>query len=67
MDNDFLIPVLVTLVVAMTIGAIYLLTLLMSDGKEAQDDEDALADDAPAPVAQAETDSTVAPAEAQQH
>ena len=34
MDNDFLIPLLVTTVVAMTIGAIYLLTLLMSDGKK---------------------------------
>ena len=67
MDNDFLIPLLVTTVVAMTIGAIYLLTLLMSDGKEVHDDEDDLADDAPAPIAQAETADVVAPAEAQQN
>jgi hypothetical protein len=31
--NDYMIPVIVTLVTAMTVGAIYLLTLLLSDGK----------------------------------
>ncbi len=67
MDNDFLIPLLVTLVTAMAIGAVYLLTLLMNDGQPEQDGENTPAGDAPAPVAQAETEEAVAPAEAQQH
>lgn len=72
MDNDFLIPLLVTLVTAMAIGAIYLLTLLMNDGQPEQDEEETLADyvadTATDPVAQSESeaDGVVAPAEAQQ-
>ena len=71
MDNDFLIPLLVTLVTAMAIGAIYLLTLLMNDGQPEQDEEETLADfvadTAAAPAAQSEADGAVAPAEAKQH
>jgi hypothetical protein len=75
MDNDFFIPLLVTLVTAMAIGAVYLLTLLMNDGQPEQDNEETLAeyaaDTATAPAAQAESeaeaDGTVAPAEAKQH
>lgn len=72
MDNDFLIPLLVTLVTAMAIGAVYLLTLLMNDGQPEQDEEEMLADyaadTATAPVAQSESeaDGAPAPAEAQQ-
>lgn len=69
MDNDFLIPLLVTLVTAMAIGAIYLLTLLMNDGQAEQESEETLADyvadTAVAPAAEA--DGAAAPAEAQQH
>jgi hypothetical protein len=71
MDNDFLIPLLVTLVTAMAIGAIYLLTLLMNDGQLEQDEEETLADfvadTAAAPAAQSEADGAAAPAEAKQH
>jgi hypothetical protein len=71
MDNDFLIPLLVTLVTAMAIGAIYLLTLLMNDGQPEQDEEETLADyvadTEAAPAAQSEADGAAAPAEAQQH
>jgi hypothetical protein len=77
MDNDFFIPLLVTLVTAMAIGAVYLLTLLMNDGQPEQDNEETLAeyaaDTATAPAAQAESeaeaeaDGAVAPAEAKQH
>ena len=75
MDNDFFIPLLVTLVTAMAIGAVYLLTLLMNDGQPEQDNEETLAEyaaDTPtAPAAQAESeaeaDGAVAPAEAKQH
>ena len=71
MDNDFLIPLLVTLVTAMAIGAIYLLTLLMNDGQLEQDQEETLADfvadTAAAPAAQSEADGAAAPAEAKQH
>ena len=74
MDNDFLIPLLVTLITAMAIGAIYLLMLLMNDGKPEQDEEENLADfisdGSAAPVAQSEAetegDAATAPAEAQQ-
>ncbi len=74
MDNDFLIPLLVTLVTAMAIGAVYLLTLLMNDGQQQQDSEetpsDYVADTATAPAAQAvseaEADAAVAPAVAKQ-
>jgi hypothetical protein len=69
MDNDFLIPLLVTLVTAMAIGAVYLLTLLMNDGQAEQESEETLADyvadTATAPAAEA--DGAAAPAEAQQH
>ena len=69
MDNDFLIPLLVTLVTAMAIGAVYLLTLLMNDGQPEQESEETLADyvadTAAAPTAEA--DGAAAPAEAQQH
>ena len=71
MDNDFLIPLLVTLVTAMAIGAVYLLTLLMNDGQPEQDSEETLAvyvaDTAAAPAAQSEADGPAAPAEAQQN
>ena len=71
MDNDFLIPLLVTLVTAMAIGAIYLLTLLMNDGQPEQDEEETLADfvadTAAAPAAQSEADGAATPAEAKQH
>jgi len=71
MDNDFLIPLLVTLVTAMAIGAVYLLTLLMNDGQTEQESEETLADyvadTATAPAAQSEADGAAAPAEAQQH
>jgi hypothetical protein len=73
MDNDFLIPLLVTLVTAMAIGAVYLLTLLMNDGQPEKDEEETLADyadDAEAsPVAKSESGAgdAAAPAEAQQH
>ena len=71
MDNDFLIPLLVTLVTAMAIGAVYLLTLLMNDGQPEQDSEETLADyvadTAAAPAAQSEADGATAPAEAKQH
>ena len=73
MDNDFLIPLLVTLVTAMAIGAIYLLTLLMNDGQPEQDEEETLADfvadTATTPVSQSESeaDGDTAPAEAKQH
>ena len=72
MDNDFLIPLLVTLVTAMAIGAVYLLTLLMNDGEAEQESEESLADyvadTATAPLAQSESEASdaVAPAEAQQ-
>ena len=78
MDNDFLIPLLVTVVTAMTIGAIYLLTLLVNDGQPDQSEEETLAeyiaDEGASPVAQADAsadanadaDSVAAPAEAQQ-
>ena len=78
MDNDFLIPLLVTVVTAMTIGAIYLLTLLVNDGQPDQSEEETLAeyiaDEGASPVAQAganadataDADSAAAPAEAQQ-
>jgi hypothetical protein len=72
MDNDFLIPLLVTLVTAMAIGAVYLLTLLMNDGRPEQDEEETLADfvadtaEAPAAQSESEADGVVAPAEAQQ-
>ena len=71
MDNDFLIPLLVTLVTAMAIGAVYLLTLLMNDGQPEQESEETLADyvadTAAAPAAQSAADGAAAPAEAQQH
>ena len=71
MDNDFLIPLLVTLVTAMAIGAVYLLTLLMNDGQAEQESEETLADyvadTAAAPAALSEADGAAAPAEAQQH
>jgi hypothetical protein len=73
MDNDFLIPLLVTLVTAMAIGAIYLLTLLMNDGQPEQDSEETLADyvadtaAAPAAQSESEADGATAPAEAKQH
>ena len=69
MDNDFLIPLLVTLVTAMAIGAVYLLTLLMNDGQAEQESEETLADYVAdtAPAAQSEADGAAAPAEAQQH
>ncbi len=38
--NDYLIPLIVTLVTGMTVGAIYLLTLLISDGKPESAGED---------------------------
>ncbi len=43
MENPYLIPIIVTLVTAMTLGAIYLLVLLLNDGKSdaGHDDEDA--------------------------
>jgi len=78
MDNDFLIPLLVTVVTAMTIGAIYLLTLMVNDGQPDQSEEETLAeyiaDEGASPVAQAganadasaDADSAAAPAEAQQ-
>jgi hypothetical protein len=72
MDNDFLIPLLVTLVTAMAIGAVYLLTLLMNDGEAEQESEESLADyvadTATASVAQSESEAgdAVAPAKAQQ-
>jgi hypothetical protein len=69
MDNDFLIPLMVTVVTAMTIGAIYLLTLLVNDGQPDQSEEETLAeyiaDEGASPVAQADG-SAAAPAEAQQ-
>ena len=41
MDNQYLIPLIVTLVTAMTLGAIYLLMLLLRDGQpEAGKDDD---------------------------
>ena len=71
MDNDLLIPLLVTLVTAMAIGAVYLLTLLMNDGQPEQESEETLADyvadTAAAPAAQSEADGAAASAEAQQH
>jgi hypothetical protein len=73
MDNDFLIPLLVTLVTAMAIGAVYLLTLLMNDGQQQQDSEETLsdyvADTATAPAAQSESEAgdAAAPAKAQQN
>ncbi|NDC08260.1 MAG: hypothetical protein EBZ75_02805 [Oxalobacteraceae bacterium] len=72
MDNDFLIPLLVTLVTAMAIGAVYLLTLLMNDGQPENDEEtlaDYAADTATSPAAKSESGAgdAVAPAEAQQH
>jgi hypothetical protein len=73
MDNDFLIPLLVTLVTAMAIGAVYLLTLLMNDGQQQQDSEETLsdyvADTATAPAATSESDAgdAAAPAKAQQN
>ncbi|MFM7523603.1 MAG: hypothetical protein ACKO4M_05485 [Betaproteobacteria bacterium] len=74
MDNDFLIPLLVTLVTAMMIGAIYLLTLLVNDGQPDRSEEETLteyiADQGSAPVAQADAnadaDGATAPAEAKQ-
>lgn len=47
MENPYLIPIIVTLVTAMALGAIYLLVLLARDGQpeEALDDDDH-ADDA---------------------
>ncbi len=43
MDNQYLIPLIVTLVTAMTLGAIYLLMLLLRDGQPETraDDDDA--------------------------
>ncbi len=40
MDNQYLIPLLVTLVTAMIIGAIYLIMHLLRDGKEEQEQDD---------------------------
>lgn len=40
MDNQYLIPLLVTLVTAMTIGAIYLIMQLLRDGREEQEQDD---------------------------
>ncbi len=73
MDNDFLIPLLVTLVTAMAIGAIYLLTLLMNDGQPEQDSEETLADyvadtaEAHAAQSESEADGATTQAEAKQH
>jgi len=70
MDNDFLIPLLVTVVTAMTIGAIYLLTLLVNDGQPDQSEEETLAeyiaDEGASPVAQSEAEGDAAAAQAQQ-
>ena len=74
MDNDFLIPLLVTLITAMAIGAIYLLMLLMNDGQPESNEEESLADyvadQAAAPAEQAGSDAdaseAAAPAEPQQ-
>ncbi|MFM8465156.1 MAG: hypothetical protein ACKOA0_13855 [Burkholderiaceae bacterium] len=74
MDNDFLIPLLVTLITAMAIGAIYLLMMLMNDGQPDSNEEESLedyvADQGAAPLAQAESDAdaseAAAPAEPQQ-
>ena len=42
MENPYLIPIIVTLVTAMALGAIYLLVLLAKDGQpEAAHDDDA--------------------------
>lgn len=48
MDNQYLIPLIVTLVTAMTLGAIYLLMLLLRDGQPeaGADDDDADAESA---------------------
>lgn len=40
MDNQYLIPLLVTLVTAMIIGAIYLIMHLLRDGREAPEQDD---------------------------
>jgi len=74
MDNDFLIPLLVTLITAMAIGATYLLMLLMNDGQPESNEEESLADyvadQAAAPAEQAGSDAdaseAAAPAEPQQ-
>lgn len=46
MENPYLIPIIVTLVTAMALGAIYLLVLLVNDGTPVSRDEDEDADDA---------------------
>lgn len=40
MDNQTLIPLIVTLVTAMAIGAIYLLTMLLRDGQPDTGEDD---------------------------
>ncbi len=40
MDNQYLIPLIVTLVTAMMLGAIYLITLLLREGRDEQDQDD---------------------------
>ncbi len=44
MESPYLIPIIVTLVTAMSLGAIYLLVQLLNDGKPAQEDEDPVED-----------------------
>lgn len=39
MDNDYIIPLVVTLVTAMIIGAAYLFLLLLRDARPEADDE----------------------------
>lgn len=64
--NDYLIPIIVTLVTAMIIGAIYLLTLLLSEGKSEQESlVDYVGDDAVHADAEAEAAAKAeAPADA---
>ncbi len=40
MENPYLIPIIVTLVTAMVIGAIYLLMLLLREGGEEQETDE---------------------------
>ncbi len=57
MDNDILIPIIVTAVTAMAVGAIYVLYWLVTDGQPQDSDAAALlaGDDAPAEAESAES------------
>ncbi len=70
MNDDLLIPLIITAVAAMSIGAIYLLSLLLGDGNAGHDDDtddEAVADDKDAGNHTADDQAAVKPDQKTEH